>query len=139
MATKTTIAKYDTCQCVIEYTWDDTLSETNRVHTLSNVFNKCPAHSLTSDNNLFSLLLEENKRKNDALQIALDNGPSTLYDIKNSLRLIKETVVFSFIWSGTAPNRVLTISFSVSLTNTQKTTIRNALNSRFGTGRVTLL
>ncbi len=30
-----------TCACVIEYTWDDAVSEDKRTHTVSNVLNRC--------------------------------------------------------------------------------------------------
>jgi hypothetical protein len=128
----------DTCGCVVEYTWDDTLTEANRTHTLSNVINKCPAHTALTNSSVYTTILDENPKKNNALQLALDNSPTTaLYDTINGTRQLKPTITYSYSFSGTAPNRVLTISFTgITLTTQQKTTIQTALNTRFGSGRV---
>jgi len=127
---------------VIEYTWDDTQTESTRTHSLNTLVNKCPAHSiLATDQDRWNAVFEENPRKNQALQHILDNSPTTaLYDIIGSTRKLKETLGFNFSFSGTAPNRVLTVSFNgVSLTTTQKNTIQAALNTKFGTGKVTVV
>ena len=141
MTIKTTRWSPDTCGCVLEYTWDDTQPESTRTHTLSTFVTRCSAHSgLANDTARWNTIFEENPRKNIALQVALDNGPTTLYDMSGTNRIIKPTVIYDYVWSGTAPNRTLTISFpNVALTNTQKTTIRNAINTRLGSGKVTLL
>ena len=127
----------DTCACVVEYTWDSTQSESTRVHTLSNVVSKCPAHQALSDSTIYSTLVDENPRKNTALQTVLDNSPTTaLYDIVNGNRTLKPTIGYSFSFTGTAPNRVLNLSFTgITLTTQQKTTIQTALNTRFGSGK----
>jgi hypothetical protein len=140
MTIKTTRFSPDTCQCVLEYEWDDTLSETNRTHTLSNYVSKCPAHSGLSDANGWNTVFEENPRKNIARQLCLDNGPTSLYNTIDGSRQLKNTITYNFSWSGTAPNRVLTISFTgITLTNQQKNTIQNVLNNRFGSGSVLIV
>jgi hypothetical protein len=90
---------------------------------------------------VYNTVLEENRRKNIALQVALTNGPVGLYNIHtDGTRLLKETITYVWSWTGTAPNRVLRISFTgITLTSAQKTTIQNAENTRFGTGKVTVL
>ena len=139
MTIKTTRYSPDTCQCVLEYTWDDTLSETNRTHTLSNYVNKCSAHASLSNTDGWNAVFEENPRKNIARQLSLDNGPTSLYDTVDGTRQLKSTITYNFSWSGVAPNRVLTISFTgVSLTTQQKNTIQTALNNRFGIGKVVI-
>ena len=133
---------FDTCPCVIEYSWDDTVPQSSRTHTLSNYIIKCPAHINLSDINAYNACLNENTViKNPALQHILTNSPTTaLYDIKDGNRLLKETIRFNFSWSGTAPNRVLTISFTgITLTTNQKNTIQTALNTKFGSGKVTIV
>jgi hypothetical protein len=137
MTIKTTRFSPDTCQCVLEYQWDDTLSETNRTHTLSNYVSKCPAHSGLSDTNGWNAVFDENPRKNIARQLCLDNGPTGLFDLIDGARQLKQNITFNFSWSGVAPDRVLTISFTgINLTTNQKNTIQTALNTRFGVGRV---
>ena len=138
MTIKTTRWSPDTCTCSIEYSWDDTVAESIRTHSLSNIVQKCSAHSILTDTNVFTTVSEENPRKNQALQNILDNSPTTaLYDIVNGIRQLKPTISYNFSFSGTAPNRVLTVSFTgISLTTTQKNTLQSALNTRFGSGKV---
>jgi hypothetical protein len=141
MTINTTRYSPDTCDCVIDYTWDSESTEANRTHTLKQFANKCPAHSgLATDIDRWNAVFEENPRKNRALQLALDNGPTALYNLVSGNRQLKDNIRFDFSWSGTAPNRVLNISFTgLSLTTTQKNTIRGVLNNIFGTGKVVLL
>ena len=140
MATRTTRWSPDTCSCVFEYTWDDAVPQLSRSHTLSRVPNKCPTHTAQTDSNCYTTVLEENSRKNVALQVCLDNGPSTLYDLSGTTKILKSTVGYITTWSGTAPNRLLTVSFSgVTLTTAQKSTIQTALNTRLGSGKVTIV
>ena len=140
MAINTTRYSPDTCGCVIEYTWDTTVPELSRTHTLSNYVTKCAAHaSLATDQDRWNCVFEENPRKNQALQNILENSPTTaLYDtLSNGSRQLKNSIVFNFSFSGTAPNRVLTLSFTgISLTTNQKNTLQSALNTRFGSGKV---
>ena len=141
MAIKTTTWISDHCGCELEFTWDDSVAATSRKNSISRFIKKCASHNpLSTDSSIFTTNTEENQRKNLALETALLNGPTTLYDVlADGSRQLKPTITYNNSWSGTAPNRVLTISFiGISLTNTQKTTIRNALNTRFGTGKVTL-
>lgn len=143
MTLKKTIWSPDTCECILEYQWDDTTPEDNRPITLSTIINKCSIHSsLNTNNDVWNSINEENPRKNITRQLLLDNAPSTLYDIidaTNGTREFKNGISFNWSWTGTAPNRVLNISVTgITLTNAQKNTIRNILNNRFGVGKVTL-
>jgi len=139
MAIRTTRWSPDTCTCVIDYTWDDTTSETNRVHTLSTI-TKCPAHIAQTDSTAYSTVLDENPRKNIALENILSSSPTTaLYDTVNGTRQFKQGINVNFSWSGTAPNRVLTLTITgISLTTPQKNTLQTALNTRLGSGKVVL-
>jgi len=141
MVINTTRYSPDTCDCVIEYTWDSTQSESTRVHTLSNYVHKCTAHSgLATDTDRWNTVFEENPRKNQALQNILDNSPTTaLYDIVSGNRQLKANIGFNFSFSGIAPNRVLTVSFTgITLTTNQKNTLQSFLNTRFGVGKVVI-
>jgi hypothetical protein len=133
MAIKTTRYSPDTCGCVIEYSWDDSVTEDQRQHTLANYITKCPAHTgLPTDQDRWNAVFEENPRKNIAHQLILDNGPTALSDLINGTRQIKDGITFNTSWSGTAPDRVLTITVTgISLTQTQKNSIQTFLNNRF--------
>ena len=140
MTIKTTKWRPDTCGCELEYTWDDSVSADQRTHTLLNVLNKCPDHSTLTNSDVYSAIIDENPRKNIALTTALDNGPTSLYDVVNGARQLKPTITYTYSWTGTAPNRVLRISFTgVSLTTTQKNTIQTAENTRLGNGKVAVV
>jgi hypothetical protein len=140
MATKITRYSPDTCSCVIEYSWDDTLSETNRVHTLSTYVNKCSAHTSLNNTQAWNAVFEENPRKNLSLGECLANGPSALFDTIDGTRQLKNGISFNWSWSGTAPDRVLTISFTgISLTTNQKNTIQTFLNNKFGANKVIIV
>ena len=139
MTIQTTRYSPDTCDCVIDYDWDDTQTEDNRIHTLKTFVKRCPAHvSLADDKARWDAVFDENPRKNKALQFCLENGPSSLYDVIDGSRQLKNNITFNYSWSGNAPNRVLSISFDgINLTSNQKNTIRNVLNS-LGAGKVVL-
>lgn len=128
----------DTCECVIEYSWDDSVPAENRTHSLYNVVQRCPAHNALSSLDIFSTLMDENPRKNNALSHVLDNGPTSLFDTTSEgARVLKGNITFNFSWSGTAPDRVLTINFTgINLTQNQKNSIQTFLNNRFGSGKV---
>ena len=145
MAIHTTRWSLDTCDCQVEYQWDDTTSESNRTHSISNILKSCAAHQAIANTggggdiaSLWNVLMEENPRKNIALDVALTNGPNTLYDVQpDGSRQLKKTVGYNWSWSGTAPNRVLTISFvGVTLTTAQKSALQNAVDARFGAGKI---
>ena len=143
MTINTTRWTPDTCAnppCVFEYTWDNTVPENQRVHTLSNVLQKCSRHSSQNDSTSYSNVLEENSRKNVSYQLVLDNGPTALSDLVNGSRQIKNGISFSWSWSGTPPNTVLNISYAgITLTNQQKTSIQTFLDNRFGSGKVVIV
>lgn len=138
MTLRTTRWSPDTCDCIIDQSWDDSLPQDQIVTTLSNIVNKCSFHSILATNTgVWDSVMDENPRKNNTLQHILDNGPNTLYDLQGTSRILKQTVNYNFSWSGTAPNRILTVSFTgVTLTNTQKNSIQTFLNTKFGTNKV---
>ena len=124
----------DTCDCVVEY-------DTNLV--LTKIIRRCVNHELSSldDNGLYNTLTEENPRKNKAFQEILDRGPSTLYDLQSDgTRTFKNGINVSWTWSGTAPNRVLSVSVTgVTLSTNQRNNIQQFLDNKFGQGKVLLL
>lgn len=68
MAIQTTTWKPDTCDCKINYTWDDAVPEKERTFSVGEGTKKCAAHSsYKNDADLFAAVLEENTSKNIAL------------------------------------------------------------------------
>ena len=134
----------DTCDCIIEYTWDDDGSPPeNRIHIPSNIVTKCPAHQTvaTTEEVYDTVLNKENRRKNLAFQLALDNTPEGLLYIldQNSQKLLKQGITYEFNFTGVAPNRVLNIKFNgVTLTANQRNGVQNKIDELYGAGNVVL-
>jgi hypothetical protein len=103
---------------------------------------KCAAHTNVPDNSTgFTQIRDENKRgAGNVFAEILDKGPSTLYDISaDGTRTFKNGITVSWAWSGTVPNRVLTVTVTgITLTQTQRNNITTFLNNRFGVGNVVL-
>lgn len=145
MTLKTTRWYPDTCDCILEYQWDDEVQEDSRTHTPTNIVQKCTAHQTlpNNTNTIYDTINEENPRKNKALDEILQNAPSTAWydiDATNGTRKFKNGIGISWTWSGTAPNRTMSLSFSgITLTTQQRSNLQTRLNNRFGVGKVTLV
>ena len=130
----------DTCDCIIQYDWDADLPADQRVHTASKSIRKCSFHSAVADlTPHFNVLMDENPRKNQTLQAALENLTSQLgtTDPSTGALVLKNGITFNWSFSGSGSTRVLTVSFSgVTLTTNQKNTLQTFLNNKFGTGKV---
>lgn len=140
MTINTTTWSLDTCACVLEYEWDDSLPDTSRVHTVTRIISSCAAHSTSATiQDHFNIVMDENPRKNNAYQHLIDTFPAQLSSTGAAGGKLKDGITFNFSLSGTAPNRVLTISYTgITLTAPQKTAIQTALNNRFGSGKVVI-
>ena len=147
MTIQTTTWNPDTCDCELKYTWDDTQSEDTRTHSISFVNRSCNSHRNLLPNTVvtYSCIVDENNKKNKTLQTALENAPNQLADVFLSedgvtqYYQLKNNIIFSFSFSGTAPNRILTVTFiGATLTNQQRNSIQNKLNQVFGSGNVVI-
>ena len=125
-ATQTTRWTPDTCPvpgCVIEYTWDDTVPQDSRVHSLGTYVRKCALHTALSNAVAYAAVLDENPRKNLAFS-----------DLKAVIATLDEDQ-YKGLWSYNA-SRVLVINLGALATAGQKTTIQAAADKRFGAGKV---
>lgn len=135
----------DTCPCFISSSYDDTTPLDTRTYTVVSI-NPCQFHAgLGNDQTIRDIALEENQRKNNAIQNILDNVPTSLQDKLYTLmqdgitRIIKKGVSITFTLTGTAPNRVLNLTITgATLTNAQKNNAQTFLDNRFGTGKVVI-
>lgn len=142
MVIRTTRWRPDTCDCIVEYTWDDAIPPENVTHTLDVVNRRCIDHQhLATDTDVYNVLKEENPRKNIAQQLLIDNAPTSIFDLnEDGVRVFKKGIVAQWSWSGLAPNRLMTISVTgVSLTTNQKNAIQTKLSERFGLNNVTIV
>ena len=143
MATKITRWSPDTCDCVLEYIWDDALPDDQIVHTPSSVIQRCFGHEpLPNTQAVFNSVRDENPRKNLSLDEILQNAPNTnWYDIDatTGTRIFKRGITINWNWSGTAPNRVLTLTFTgITLTTAQRNNLQTRLNNRFGSNKIVI-
>jgi len=104
------------------------------------VISRCSAHTALADNTtVFNTLMDENPRKNSTLQTAIDNLATQLSETGAAGGTLKNGITYNFSYTGTAPNRTLTVSFTgITLTTAQKNALQNALNTKFGAGKVTV-
>lgn len=135
----------DTCKCVLNYSWLRDSDENERVHVFHSVDKVCHDHEhlkgtvvgeshiqgipqdVNSDHlGTYQSVLEENQRKNILLQHALDAHPSKLaHQIVNKktgavTNVKQDDVEYTFFFTGTAPHRILNVTFSEELTDAEK-------------------
>lgn len=110
----------DTCGCVVEYNWDDAVSEAERVHTLSKVEKKCINHQHLSDQDVYSALFDENPRKNKVLDAIHSQFPALVDQVK---------------WSFDE-NRVLQIKIPPDFSIAEKGDLQKKIDQEHGSGKV---
>jgi hypothetical protein len=121
----TNIWKPDTCGCEIEYTWDDSVTQEERVHTFKKHNKVCNSHQNKSGEVLYTQVLGENQGKNKALGKITEHFPELTEDVKQGL--VK--------WSFDA-NRKLKIEVSDKAKAAQ---IKIKLDSELGLGKVEVI
>lgn len=124
MAIRVTRWGPDTCGCVFDYQWDDTLAGDVRTHTLTRVVNTCPEHPSLTSVSLFDAVANENRTKNTVLSIAQG--------------VISAIAIADYTFSYDA-SRVLQARFAVTLNQNQKKNIQDACDLQFGPGVVLIL
>jgi len=116
----------DTCRCVIEYAWDDSVDPSTRVHSLENVITICDAHVAVfggraigrgaSAAALFAGVVDENQRKNYVYEAVQVVNPALI-----------EGRGFSYSFDKSSP-RVLHVQL-VGANAVQKTNITNRITA----------
>ena len=69
---KKTVWRPDTCGCEIEYEWDDSVDQSVRTHTVSNINKVCDVHKGLSISQHYDAIVEENTSKNKAIKAITD-------------------------------------------------------------------
>lgn len=73
---RTTEWRPDTCNCIVEYCWNDSTSEEEREHTEKTVTSVCEFHSsLKTNDEIISAIETENIAKNVILQKIAEENP----------------------------------------------------------------
>ena len=74
MSTKTTTWRPDTCNCVFQYEWDDSVPESERTHTPTLV-TPCEFHEAGETQDKYDSVVGENQMKNVAMKTILTEMP----------------------------------------------------------------
>lgn len=121
----------DTCECVVDYSWDEKVPLESRVLNLFAVNHKCPAHSSLSDEEVYNVLWEENKRKNRAIGLIANEAlPQGTEDEKSNFGM-------ECLWSFNKA-RLLTIKVPSSLSPITITAAKSKIISELGVNRINI-
>lgn len=130
----------DTCGCIFEYEWDDSVAVDQRTHTIKAIISTCSDHIGMNSNieNHYDKILEENVCKNKVHGQLLTLTNIGENDIEGKL-VPKKGVNVNFSFSGQGEDRVLNISISgTNLTNQQKNSIQNWCENNLGANKVVI-
>jgi hypothetical protein len=136
----------DTCDCVLEYEWDDAVPSNDQiVINYKTIVKQCVNHQHLTGNNKkdnYDTVFEENKRKNGTIAELITRMQSDFgeTDPQTGAITLKRGITVSWAWSGTAPNRVMTLTIKgISLTQNKLNQAKTFLDTKFGTGKVILV
>jgi hypothetical protein len=135
----------DTCDCVLEYEWDDSLPQNQIVISYKNTVSQCVNHQELNGNNkkdTYDSVNEENKRKNGTITELVSKMQSDFgeTDPQTGAITLKKGINVSWTWSGTAPNRIMTLTVTgITLTTNKLNQAKAFLDTKFGVGKVILV
>lgn len=102
----------------------------------------CSFHTgKTRANILAGALTGDNRRKNRMLEEILNRFPALMGKTDENGNLVfKNDAIVTWSFSGQDDSRVITVTIGggVSLNASQKTTLQNAVNTRFGAGKIVI-
>lgn len=146
MALQRTRFSPNTCGCVLDYQWDDTVAEAVRTHTIV-AHTPCATHfglpttvGKVVETDVATIHpMEQNQRVNKFVGAALE----ALTDLRDGVTgnfTLKNGIELQVTWTGTGSNRVLNVLWvGVTLTNAKKTTLQTRADQLFGAGKVVVL
>ena len=122
----------DTCGCILDYEWDDSLDENSRTHTIKNIIKPCAAHANLSDKTEhYGKVLEENQRKNNLLGAIVENvvgvSEETTQNDDSKVKQLKLGKEYRFSYDD---ERNLVVELS-GFTNSEKTAVVSLANNLF--------
>lgn len=148
MGRHTNIWRPDTCDCEIEFEFDDSVPAENRVHTGSRVIKACPLHPQTEFTNChdhYSHVTDQNRRKNILLGKMLEAHPELAKTLDNGARVLREDIDYIHSYKGRGKNVTLEVEFidtkqtpDFSFQKKHKDSIAKIAKEEFGDGKVTV-
>lgn len=138
MAIKTTRWTPDTCAdppCIVDYTWDDTVPQDSRTHTVSAVVQRCVLHApIATATAHFAALQDENPRKNKLIALLVAQFPTAVRTNAAGDFLGFNVAVHRFF----STSRVLILAIP-SLTALQISSLQTLIDTTFGAGKIRVL
>lgn len=131
----------DTCECVIEYEWDETLSQDDRVHTQKKIINTCADHVGVTDT-LYTVLDFETRRKNQLQGWILENLSNVSVEKTDEntgeiRKVFKPKIIYDWNFEGNGADRILHARLlGIQLSNAEKTTIQDFADTKFGMEKI---
>ncbi|OGM58421.1 hypothetical protein A3A75_00595 [Candidatus Woesebacteria bacterium RIFCSPLOWO2_01_FULL_39_10] len=134
----------DTCECIVEYSWDDSVSEKQRVHTFVRIVRKGPEHAHLSDKAAYEAMLDENLSRGRLLDAILTDPKfaphvgdvseaATGQTTKGSLPGHRPVVSYDSVFSGTGRR----LRVSVPLMNlAEREVLQKLADSLLSAGKV---
>lgn len=114
----------DTCECILEYEWDETEDEGTRLLAYKKTIKTCPEHGALVGQSLYDQVLSENTRKN-----------FTLGEIQ---KVSPEADTENYLWFFDK-NRILQVSLiGIDVPQATKQELQATLDERFN-GKVKVL
>jgi len=126
---KSTKYSPDTCECIVEYTWDDQVEEANRTHDFSEIKKACPDHAGLTGATLYDTLLKENSTKNILRQEIIDSITrlTKKITVADGSEVDDLDVDFNWSFTGNDANRQLNLTMT-QLTDPEKTQLQSFMD-----------
>src|ERR1041384_5092005 len=146
MGAHTNIWSPDTCDCSIEFEFDDAVSANERVHIGKRIIKRCPAHQpehFTDCHDHYNSVLSENQRKNILLGKLIEAHPEISKTLDNGAKVLREDIDYVHSFTGVGKNRVLDVNLvdkkeipDFILQKKHRDSINKIAKETFGEGKV---
>lgn len=115
----------DTCDCVLEYEWDDAQDENTRIHSFKRIIKACPEHAALAGKPLYDQVISENTRKNITFTEIQKAHPQVTSD--------------NYLWFFDKKRELQISLVGVDLPEAAKQGLQTALDAKFGSRKVKVL
>ena len=124
----------DTCKCVIQYSWDSSVPQNERKHTISKIVSACQFHQGQPAADHFLAVVAENTNKNKAVNIIVANNPELITTDRDG-RVIPDLSKISFSFDE---NRKIKLNCS-GIDGTKKAAALDLIDAAIGAGKVEII
>lgn len=115
----------DTCDCVLEYEWDDAQDENTRQHKFKGIVKRCSSHSFVSGKDVYNEVLSENTRKNVVFAEAQ--------------KVLPELAPENYNWSFDKDRKLKVGFLGVAMDSMKKKQLQDLTDSKFGKNKVEVI